>query len=178
MITKTITYENFNGLQVTEDCYFNMSKSELMDLEMESNGAFSARLKALSEAEGDGKEILKLVKEFILMGYGQKSEDGRRFIKSDELSEEFSQTGAFQELYMTLATDATAMSSFIEGMMPSDLMAEAMDMVNKERAAKALPEPIVSQKPKEDKIVNENVYPTEVETIPPSTGRDRRKSNR
>jgi hypothetical protein len=123
MLRREITYEDFNGDQVTDVFYFNISKSELVELEVQFDQGFGAMLQKIID-ERDNNELVKRFKEIILMAYGKKSEDGRRFIKSDEIREEFTQTAAYDTLFMELATDDKAASVFLKGILPKDMGAE------------------------------------------------------
>lgn len=118
MIKRTIEYTDFNGNKRTEDAYFNLSKVELIEIEKSIEGGLSNSIKKAIE-DDNIKDLLHLFKNIILKSYGKKSEDGRRFIKSKELSEEFSQTVAFEELYFKLATDSTMASEFVNGVIPN-----------------------------------------------------------
>lgn len=120
MLKKTITYTDFNGDTQTEDFYFHLSKAELVELELSEKGGFAEMLQSIVEAE-DGKTIIAKFKELILKAYGVRSEDGRRFIKNDKLSEEFSQTEAYSQLFIELATDADHAATFMKGVVPSDV---------------------------------------------------------
>lgn len=124
MLKKTITYTDYNGMERTEDFYFNLTKAELMEMEMGTSGGFAEMVQRIVAAK-DAPAIIKIFKEMILKAYGQKSPDGRRFIKNDELREEFSQTEAFSILYMELATDDKAAAKFVNGVMPGELVQEA-----------------------------------------------------
>lgn len=123
MIKKTITYVDYNGTERTEDFYFNLSKAELMEMEMGTKGGLTEELQRIINAQ-DTPEIIKVFKGLLLKSYGQKSPDGKRFIKSAELSEEFEQTEAYSHLFMELATDDKKASDFVNGIMPSDISAE------------------------------------------------------
>lgn len=122
MLKKSITYKNFDDETVTEDFYFNMTKAELVELELSENG-MAETLQAIVKAQ-DGAQIIAYFKKIILLSYGERSEDGRRFLKSKEMSDSFSHTEAYSNLFMELATDAKAASAFVNGIMPSDLMTE------------------------------------------------------
>ena len=117
MLKKTITYEDFNGDKRTEDFYFNMSKAELVNLDLECPGGLKAYADKLIR-NGDRSEIVRLFKTVILGSYGEKDDTGRRFIKSAELSEQFEQTNAFSELYLEILSDEKAMADFINGIIP------------------------------------------------------------
>ena len=117
MLKKTITYEDFDGNERTEDFYFNLSKAEIMEMELSVSGGMTQMLNRIV-SEQDGEKIIKTFKEIILKAYGEKSPDGKRFIKSEELSTAFSQTEAFSQLFMELATDADAAAKFVNGIIP------------------------------------------------------------
>lgn len=117
MLKKTITYEDYDGNKRTEDFYFNLSKAEIMEMELSVSGGMTQMLNRIV-AEQDGERIIKTFKEIILKAYGEKSPDGKRFIKSEELSTAFSQTEAFSQLFMELATDADAAAKFVNGIIP------------------------------------------------------------
>ena len=120
MLKKTIKYKDFNGNEREEDFYFNLMQSEIAELELSTVAGFTESIQKIIQTQ-DGPEIIKQFKKIILKSYGEKSADGKRFIKSDELSEAFSQTNAYSELFMELATDDEAASAFINGIVPDEL---------------------------------------------------------
>jgi hypothetical protein len=120
MLKKTITYTDFNGVERTEDFYFNLSKAEIAEMELGTAGGYVEMLNKVVAAQ-DGPTIIKLFKELILKTYGEKTPDGKRFIKSEEISNAFSQTEAYSILFMELATDADAAGKFVNGIMPNDI---------------------------------------------------------
>lgn len=124
MLKKTISYVDYNGTKRTEDFYFNLTKAEISEMELEIPGGMSEMLKRITAAQ-DTPSLVKIFKDLILRSYGVKSDDGRRFIKSEQLKEEFSQTEAYSELFMELATNADAASAFINGIIPADIAKEA-----------------------------------------------------
>lgn len=117
MLKKTITYEDFDGNQRTEDFYFNLSKAEVLEMELGISGGMTQMLTKIVAAQ-DGERIIKIFKEVILKAYGEKSPDGKRFVKSEEISTAFSQTEAYSQLFMELATDAGAAANFVNGIIP------------------------------------------------------------
>lgn len=119
MLKKTISYTDYNGVERKEDHYFNLSKAELMEMEMGTTGGFAEMLQKLVDAQ-DGPSLMKIFKEIVLKAYGVKSDDGKRFEKSEELSKAFEQTEAYSELFMELITDADAAAKFIQGIIPAD----------------------------------------------------------
>ena len=127
MLKKTITYTDYNGVERTEDFYFNLTKAEIMEMQLSTTGGLDEMIQRIIATQ-DVPAIAKIFKDLVLRAYGQKSPDGRRFIKNEELTEEFSQTEAYSELYMSLATDADAASAFINGIVPKDVAEKAAEM--------------------------------------------------
>lgn len=120
MLKKTVTYVDYNGVERTEDFYFNLSKAEVAEMEMSVEGGFSKMLEEIVKSN-DNARILELFKQMVLKAYGEKSADGKRFVKSKELSEAFSQTEAYSEIFMELALDEKAAAAFVNGIMPANL---------------------------------------------------------
>lgn len=118
MLKKTFTYIDYNGVERTEDHYFNLSKAELMEMELSTTGGLAEMINKIVAAQ-DAPAIVKVFKDLVLKAYGQKSADGRRFIKSQELANEFAQTEAYSQLFMELATDADAAAKFVNGIVPA-----------------------------------------------------------
>lgn len=137
MLKKTITFEDFNGDTVSETHYFNLTKSELIELEANYDGGLDAAMRALIEAK-DGKAIIENFTRIILSAYGQKSPDGKRFVKNEELCTEFKQTAAFDALFMELVSDSEAGATFIKGVLPKDLAEEIDKDELKTKTAEAL----------------------------------------
>lgn len=119
MLKKTITYTDFNGTERTEDFFFNLTEAELVEMEYSDRRGFEEMVKEIINAK-DNATIIKLTKQIVLDAYGQKSEDGRRFIKNDTIREEFSQTNAYSKLFMELASDDEAAAKFMEGIVPKN----------------------------------------------------------
>ena len=117
MLKKTITYTDFNGVERTEDFYFNLTKAEIAEMELEVPGGMTTMIERITKTQ-DTPSLIKVFKELILRSYGKKSDDGRRFIKNKELVEEFKDSEAYSELFMELATNAEAASAFVNGITP------------------------------------------------------------
>lgn len=134
MLKKTITYTDYNDQERTEDFYFNLTKAEAMEMELSVDGGFTSYIDRIIKAK-NFPELVKVFKVLILKAYGEKSPDGKRFIKSEELSNEFAQTEAYSQLYVELATDADAAAAFVNGIAPKGTPAitkeEAMNALNK-----------------------------------------------
>lgn len=124
MLKKTINYTDYNGIERTEDFYFNLSKAELAEMELSVDGGYAEMAQRIADTK-NGPELVKLFKDLILKAYGEKSLDGRRFMKVDEKGNPlyigFSQTEAYSQLFMELANDADAASKFFIGVIPADL---------------------------------------------------------
>lgn len=130
MLKKTITYTDYNGVERTEDFWFNLTEAELMEMELGKAGGLTASLKRIVDAQ-DIPAIVKEFKYILLKAYGKKSDDGRRFIKSEAISEEFSQTEAYSKLFMELSMNSDAASEFVNGLIP-----------NRKPAVKAISSPV------------------------------------
>ena len=126
MLKKSITYTDYNGTERTEDFYFNLTKAEIMEMELSTTGGLAELIQKIVK-EQDAPAIIKIFKDLVLKSYGEKSPDGKRFIKSKELSTEFSQTEAYSQLFMELATDADAASKFVNGIVPGDIDTSKID---------------------------------------------------
>lgn len=115
MYKTTITYEDFDGIEIKEDFYFNLTEAEVAEKELTTEGGYIKRLEAIVAAK-NVPAVIKVVKELLLESYGLK--EGKRFRKSKEISEAFSQTNAYSKLFMKLATDDAAAAEFINHVFP------------------------------------------------------------
>ena len=118
MLKKTITYNDYNGVERTEDFYFNLTKAEIMEMELSTTGGLSEMITRIVNAK-DAPAIIKIFKDLILKAYGEKSADGKHFKKSQEISDAFAQTEAYSILFMELATDADAAAKFVNAIVPA-----------------------------------------------------------
>lgn len=137
MLKRPITSTDFDGNTTTEEFYFNISRVELIEMEVSELDGLKATIEKIV-ATKDMKSLIKEFKKIILDSYGIKSEDGKRFVKSQELRDEFAQSGAFDVLFMDLATNETAAANFIMGILPSD-MAEQLANATPQDKPKGLP---------------------------------------
>jgi len=117
MLKKTISYIDYDGKERTEDFYFNLNKAELAEMELSQTGGLVKTIERIT-MESDNKALWAMFKSIVLKAYGKKSDDGRRFIKSEELSTEFSQTEAFNDLIVSFFENADAASAFMNGIVP------------------------------------------------------------
>lgn len=130
MLKKTITYTDYNGNERTEDFYFNLTKSEILKLEMGTSGGLAQTMQRIIN-EKENPAMIKLFEDLVLGAHGEKSPDGKYFIKNDETRANFAATEAYSMLFMELATDAEKASEFIKAIIPKDLA----DEVNKQQPA-------------------------------------------
>ena len=122
MLKKTIKYTDYDGNEREEDFYFNLSKAEVTEMELSKEGGMSEYIKKISAAQ-NAPELIKLFKEIITKSYGEKSLDGKRFIKNKELTEAFIQTQAYSELFVELASNADEAVKYINEIMPKNMTA-------------------------------------------------------
>lgn len=167
MLKKTIVYEDFNGEEVSEDFFFHLTQAELVELELSHKDGLSTSLQRIIDAE-DGKGIVEEFQNIILSAYGQKSPDGRRFVKNDAVREDFKSTGAYSKLFMELVTDTDAAIEFVNGVIPKGMAEEAAKLTA--LAPVPEPEPEVSQEEvSEPEILTRKeileMSPEEIETL-------------
>lgn len=120
MIKKTITFTDYNGVERTENFYFNLTEAELTEMELSTVGGYQQYVQNVIDAK-DGPSLIRLFKDLIMRTYGVKSPDGREFRKSEEISRSFAQTEAYSKLFMELATDSKAAADFVNGVVSDDM---------------------------------------------------------
>ena len=113
MLKKSIKFTDYNGVERTEDFYFNLSKGDMLELELGIAGGLSGAIDRIIETE-DKAAMYALFKKIVLSAYGKKSADGRLFVKREDMSVEFSQTEAFSELMTELMTSEEELNLFIQ----------------------------------------------------------------
>lgn len=128
MIKKTVTYTDYNGVERTENFYFNLSKAEVMEMEMSTEGGMADSIQKIVDAK-DAPAIIRVFKDLVLKAYGVKSDDGRRFMKvkpdGSRYADDFKETEAYSQIFMELATDADAAAKFVNGIVPTGLAQKA-----------------------------------------------------
>lgn len=120
MLKKSITYTDYNGNERTEDFYFNLTKAEIMEMEMSVKGGLAEAINTVVKAQ-DTPAIIEVFKKLVLDSYGVKAPDGKGFKKTKELRDEFEWNPAYSVLFMELATDADAAAKFVNGIVPADM---------------------------------------------------------
>lgn len=132
MFKKEITYTNFDDVEVKETFYFNLMASELQEMQLTTQGGMTSILQRIVDTK-DVVETTKMFKDIILKAYGEKSDDGKHFVKSKEISERFSQTMAYDALFMEIFSDADKAAAFVNGLLPQDLVKKAAALREKDR---------------------------------------------
>ena len=119
MLKKTMTYKDFDDVERTEDFYFNLTKAEITELELSQDGGLVKVIEKII-AEQDSKKIVEMFKDLILKAVGEKSLDGKKFIKNEKIREDFASTQAYSDLFMELASDANAAAAFVNAIVPTN----------------------------------------------------------
>lgn len=126
MFKKTIKYIDFDGNERKEDFYFNLTKAELLEMQLSIEGGLKGHLERIIKTQSQ-PELIKMFKDIIMRAYGEKSPDGKRFMKSDEIRQNFECTEAYSELFMELATDSDAAAEFVNALLPNDIQPSEED---------------------------------------------------
>lgn len=129
MIKETITYTDLNGVERTEDFYFDLSKPEIVRMQASTKGGYDVQLKSIA-AGTNGALIMEFFESFLKSAYGEKSDDGRRFMKSKEISKAFMETPAYEVLFEKLVTDSNAAAEFVNKVMRTDVAKPALTSVS------------------------------------------------
>lgn len=124
MIKKTITYTDYNGIERTEDCYFHLTEAELLDMQMSESGGLGELIQKVTNARDD-MVTYNIFKDLFYKAYGEKSPDGKRFIKTKEVKDAFMQTEAASIIFMSLLQDEKEAAAFVNGIIPKKLLEEA-----------------------------------------------------
>lgn len=124
MIKKTITYNDFNGSERTETFYFHYSQAEILEMELSVDGGFGERIQRIIDAK-DQPSLIRVIKKFVLDAYGVKSDDGKRFIKNDDVRAAFEECPAFSIIFMEMVTNDVAAAEFVKGVVPADFAKNA-----------------------------------------------------
>jgi hypothetical protein len=130
MLKRPITYTDFNGIERTEDFYFNLSKAEVLTMEMSTTGGLAEMIQTIV-AKQDMPAIISIFETIILKAYGEKSPDGKHFIKNDEVKNNFFYSAAYSVLFTELATDADAASTFMNAVIPAKEKEEVVALPGK-----------------------------------------------
>jgi len=126
MLAKQITYVNFNGEEITETFYFNITKAEIIEMEVSHPGGYVDYLERIMNAK-ERSELIDAFTKLILSAYGEKSEDGRKFRKSKEISEDFHTSEAYSELLVELMSDEDKASEFVRAILPKLELSEEQE---------------------------------------------------
>ena len=129
MLKKTYTYVDYNGTERTDTNWFNLTQAEMLEMELTTKNGLTNMVQEIIKSN-DAKEIVRIFKDIILKSYGIKSQDGRRFIKTEELKKEFEQTEFYSKLFVELATDADAAAAFINGIVEDNIANNSEDLIS------------------------------------------------
>lgn len=132
MFKKQLTYEDFDGNERTETFYFNLSEAELAQMELDHPGGFADYVQRIIDAKNQS-EIVKEFKYLLSYSYGEKSDDGRHFVKNDKIREDFESTAAYSIMFMELATDDEKAAAFVNGVVPRNLVQKANEEMDRMR---------------------------------------------
>lgn len=130
MIKKTVTYKDFNGNDRTESFYFHYYESEILEMELSVDGGFAERIQRIIDAK-DQPSLIRVIKKFVLDSYGVKSDDGKRFIKNDEVRTAFEQCPAYSQIFMELVLDDKKAADFVKGVTPPEMAERVAANANK-----------------------------------------------
>lgn len=120
MLKKTYTYKDYNDIERTETFYFHFTEAEILDMEMSAEGGFAERVQRIIDAK-DQAALMKLIKKFVIDAYGVKSDDGRRFIKNEEVKTAFLECPAFSDIFMDMVTNDELAAEFVNGVIPDTM---------------------------------------------------------
>lgn len=158
MLKKIIKYTDFNDEEVVEEHHFHLSKADLVEMEVSFDGGLSKALTEIIKSE-DGKMIISTFKKLVLDSYGQKSDDGKRFVKNDYLREKFASSEAYSTLFMELVTDAEKAAEFVNGIIPKGMEADVSKITGNEDPIPVLGTPgkVPDSEPTEKATVTETM---------------------
>ena len=185
MLKKDITYEDLEGNPVTETHYFHLSKADLIELQMGKQGGFEEWLKRVIDAK-DGATLVRELKDIILLAYGVRSEDGKRFVKNQQLRDEFADSEAFSELFSEIALDSDKAAEFVNGIVPrglNEMASGPQNVFNQDEPqpaesavatppAAAQPEPVVAAVPEELNVTGAGSPAGVPDVMPPAPESD------
>ena len=130
MIKKTVTYTDYNGVERTESFYFHFSEAEILDMEMSTEGGFAERVQRIVDAKQQ-TELLKVIKQFVYDAYGVKSEDGKRFMKNEEVKAAFIESPAYSEIFMEMLANDKIAAEFVNGVVPENMKDKLAELAAK-----------------------------------------------
>lgn len=145
MYKKNITYTDFNGDERTDAFYFNLSDAEILELQVGYGGDMSRIMSNMLEKR-DAKGLLGIITDLIRTSYGEKSSDGKRFMKNQEVKDSFVTTDAYSKLVLELLNDEKEFEKFMTNVIPA-AKREALNEALLKR------EQSLAEEPAENKVV-------------------------
>lgn len=116
MLKQQVKYEDFDGNTQTETLYFNLNRMELISFQKRYGSENMENYINKLIEEKQIEPMYDLLNDFVLTAYGVKSEDGKRFIKNDQIREEFKQSLAYESLIEDFHDDSRkVLENFIAG---------------------------------------------------------------
>ena len=112
----TVQYQNWDGDLETEDLYFHLNIKELQEME-KWDVPLTKRIAKLTKTE-DGTEAFELMRDIVEAAYGERSSDGKRFVKNPEVLKNFTQGLAYDEVILQFIDGTTDLAKFVEGLLP------------------------------------------------------------
>lgn len=125
MYCEKITYTDYDGNEHTDKFYFNLNESELIEMSYSKKGGYESWLRRII-SERDNTKIVPIVKNIILASYGKKSDDGSKFLKSPQITEDFLRSDAYNKLFIKLFSNGDALVNFCNGIIPKSLAEKAV----------------------------------------------------
>lgn len=135
MVKRNITYRDFEGEERTDVFYFNLTEAELADIELEYDGDMAKKLQNMQEKH-DGRGVFAMISNLILRSYGEKTSDGKRFVKNAEIRESFAASDAYSKLLFDLLEDDNKLAGFMTAIMPVDIRAKVEERFAEEKKVK------------------------------------------
>lgn len=129
MLKQSITFQNLDDEEVTEDFYFQITKAEVAEKALIEGEGYYERLRDLS-VEKDGAKIISHFKAILASAVGRR--EGQIFKKSQEITDYFMFSGAYDAFFMGLMEKPDSGASIIAAMLPKDAQEEAARVI-KER---------------------------------------------
>lgn len=101
MVAKKITYTDFTGKEITEVFYFNLTQVELAEMNLNIDGGFD-QLSDRFKQKPDAAQMVDIFKALMHKAVLEKTPDGKRYVKSKEISDSFVASDAYSQLFIEM----------------------------------------------------------------------------